>query len=236
MSLKKRWQRLPARTQVLLHLAAITALLFLTYVFMGCPAVTVRSAFRRAEKAAMVGPSDILAQLRPADYPYDALVLADDGDAVTVFALDRRDGNRTELVYREKTGDVTVLAAPGDTLFQYESRAVLPLIVFDNYANACRAELELTLRSGTFEKTYALEAVRENMGYFQFSLTAVAESSLGDEGRALRLLQEICSNSMAGNLDVAFPAAVRLYDDSGLLLFEDTLYLRSAAAQAQQSE
>jgi len=46
-------------------------------------------------------------------------------------------------------------------------------------------------------------------------------------------LQEICSNSMAGNLDVAFPATVRIYDRAGTLILEEDSTIRSAAAQDQ---
>jgi len=232
-SLKKSWQRLSAKKQVFLHAAAVLLLLFLCYAFLGSPAFTVRSAFHRAEKAAMTGPSEILGKLEHPNYPFDALVAARDQDAVVLFAYDRKDPARSELVYRKKAGQIAVLAAPGDTLLQFETSAVVPLAVFHDRADGFRAELELTLQTGSFEKVYHLSSDQTETGCFFFLLEAVNAPNLGDEGIALGLLQEICSNSMAGNLDVAFPATVRIYDRAGTLILEEDSTIRSAAAQDQ---
>ena len=231
--LQKHWQRLSAKKQVCIHVLTIAALLFLIYVFLSCPPVTARGAFRRAEKAAMVGPATILGQFRPTGFSCDAIVLGEDTDGVYFYVMDRWNPEKAELVYRKKQGSLTLLAAPGDTLYQYETQAQIPLVLFDSCEESVRAEMNLTLKTGSFEKTYALAAKRESNGYFSFDLIARNAGSLGEEGKALRLLQEICSNSMAGNPDTAFPAAVRLYDASGNLILEETVHIRSAAAQTQ---
>lgn len=232
-NLKKHWQQLSAKKQVFFHAVTVVTLLFLCYAFLGCPALTVRGAFRRAQKAALTGPSVILAQMEPRNYPYDALIAARDEDGVVLFACDRKDPGRTELVYREEPGPVTILAAPGDTLLQFETKAVIPVVLFHERDDAFRAEAELTLQSDQFEKTYLLSAEREQDGCFCFLLTAQNAASLGEEGIALQLLQEVCSNSMAGNLDVEIPATVRLYDRAGALILKESCTIRSAAAQAQ---
>ena len=231
--LKKHWQKLSAKKQVCIHLLTIFVLLFLIYSFLGCPPLSAKGGFRRAEKASMVGPATILGQVHPDGYPCDAIVLGKDTEGVYLYVMDRWSPEASELVYRKKQGSLTLLATPGDTLYQYEVHAQIPIFLFDDYADAVRAEVDLALRTESFEKTYPLEASRESEGFFRFDLVARNAGSLGEEGNALRLLQEISSNSMAGNPDIAFPAAVRLYDASGNLILEETTHIRSAAAQVQ---
>ena len=229
--LKKRCQKFSAKKQVCIHLLIIFLLLFLIYSFLGCPPLSAKGGFRRAEKASMVGPATILGQIHPDGYPCDAIVLGQDTEGVYLYVMDRWTPESSELVYRKKQENLTLLAVPGDTLYQYEVHAQIPIFLFDDYADAVRAEVDLTLRTESFEKTYPLEANRESEGFFRFDLVARNAGSLGEEGNALRLLQEISSNSMAGNSDTVFPAVVRLYDASGTLLLEETTRICSAAAQ-----
>ena len=229
---RKFWHRLPAKLKVCVHLLTVSLLLFLIYAFLGAPAFSSEGTFRRAEKAALVGPATVLGQIRPEGYPCDGIILGEDASGVYLYVMHRWNPEASELIYRQKQGTMTLLAAPGDTLYQYEYQARIPLILFDGCSNdAARAEVDLTLSSGSFEKTYPLEADRESDGFFYFDLNVRDAGALGEEGNALRLLQEICSNSMAGNPDISFPAAVRLYDASGSLIREETVFIRSAAAQ-----
>lgn len=234
--LHTKWNRLSAKQQVAIHLSAVIILLFLCYVFLGCPPLNLQQAFRRAEKASMTGPAEILAQLHPAGYPYHGLVLARSGKDVAVFAYDRKDPSRSQLVYRENAGDLAVLAAPGDVLYQYEHTAAVPLVLFDGYKTAVRAQLDITLQHDGFQKTYSLETLREHPSCFCFLLSVRGAGPLGEEGAALRQLQEICSNSMAGNLDVQIPVTVQLYDGEDALILESESVIRSAAALAQKPE
>lgn len=231
--------RLPRKVRICLNILAIALMVFLIYVFAGSPAFTVTTAFRRAEKAQLVGPSEILAQLKPSGTEYDHLVLADTHDSVTLFAYDRWNSRLTTLVYHEKTGPITVTAAPGSTHFWAASSASVPVFIFDSYPDAVRAELDLTLSASyggeDFEKTYYLTAEREADGYFAFTLKARNAPTLGAEGKAIYILQTICSNSMADTLDVSIPATVRLYDAQDTLIAEETLTIRSAAAQARDN-
>jgi hypothetical protein len=227
------WQRLSAKTQVVIHLLTVAVLVWLIYMLLGCPPFSAEQAFRRAEKAAMVGPSTILGQFQPEEYPCDGLILGQDPEAVYLYVIHKGSPETSELIYREKEGAVTLLAAPGTALLEFEYQAHIPVILYDSCKDAVRAEVDLTVYSGDFRQTYALTAQRESDGYFAFDLVARNAGTLGEEGEALRLLQEVCSNSMAGNADIAFPAAVRLYDAAGALILEETTYIRSAAAQAQ---
>jgi hypothetical protein len=181
----------------------------------------------------MVGPSTILGQFQPEEYPCDGLILGQDPEAVYLYVIHKGSPETSELIYRKKEGAVTLLAAPGTALLQFEYQAHIPVILYDSCKEAVRAEVDLMVYFGDFRQTYALTAQREGDGYFAFDLVARNAGTLGEEGEALRLLQEVCSNSMAGNADIAFPAAVRLYDAAGALILEETTYIRSAAAQAQ---
>ena len=234
--LRRFWHRLSARTHVCIHLLTVLLLLFLIYAFLEAPALSVEGTFRRAEKAALVGPATILGQVQPEGYPCDSIILGEDATGVYLYVMHRWDPEASELIYREKQGTMTLLTAPGDTLYRYEQHARIPLVLFDGCQDAVRAEVALTLRSGSFEKTYLLEAHRESEGFFCFDLNVRDAGALGEEGDALGLLQEICSNSMAGNTDIAFPAAVRLFDVSGNPVREETVLIRSAAAQISATE
>lgn len=227
------WQRLSAKKQVAIHLLTVAALVWLIYMLLGCPPFSADQTFRRAEKAAMVGPATILGQIQPEGYPCDGLILGQDSEAVYLYVMHKGSPETSELIYREKEGNVTLLAAPGTALLQFEYQAHIPVILYHSCKDAVQAEVDLTVYSGDFRQTYSLTAQREGDGYFAFDLVARNAGTLGKEGEALRLLQEVCSNSMAGNADIAFPAAVRLYDASGALILEETTYIRSAAGQAQ---
>lgn len=228
------WQKLPAKNQAVIHLLTVLVLVWFIYVLLGCPAFTAKGAFRRAEKAAMVGPAAVIGQFRPTGYDCDAIVLGQDPEAVYLFVMNRWNPEASELVYRKKEGSMTLLAAPGNILYQYEMQARIPIVLFDSCKEATRAELDLTVYTDSFEKTYPLSAKREGDGYFAFDLVARNAGALGEEGKALRLLQEISSNSMAGNVNVSFPATVRFYDASGALILEETACIRSVAAQTRQ--
>lgn len=228
------WQHIPRKSRIIVNILAIAATVLLIYISVGSPAFSVKNAFRRAEKANLVGPGEILAQLKPTSTAYEHLILAEDSDGIILYGFDRWDPRNTTLVYREKTGNITVTAAPGNTDFPNMRTAALPIFVFDNCTNAVQAELTLNLNTvwndEIFEKTYHLTADRENDGYFSFLLSTQRIPSLGAEGYALHILQTLCSNSMADTRGYSIPATVRLYDEWGNLLIEEKLSICSPAA------
>ena len=231
--IRKHWQRLPAWVHAVTNLLGILLSLFLIYVMIGTPAFSVRNAFRRAEKANLVGPSEILAQIRTKDTPDQHLVLAADDDSVTLFTFSRSNGG--ELVYIEKETDLTIAAAPDNTFYPLESAAVIPVVLFDNDPRAVRAEVDLALSAEwegvSYEKTYTLSADRTHDGCFIFTLQSSSNSILGGEGMLLQTLLQVTGNSMADTADLRIPATVRLYDEADNLLTEETITIRSAAAK-----
>ena len=233
-SIKKRWQKLPMRLRAVTNLLGILLSLFLIYIMIGSPVFSVRDAYRRTEKANLVGPSEILAQVRIKGTPYDHLVLAKGEDSVTLFSFSRgKQGG--ELVYIETEGALTIAAAPDSTYYPLETRAVIPVVLFDNCPTAVRAEVDLTLSADWKDKpeqrTYILSADREYEGCFLFTIEAAGSPMLGGEGMLLQTLLQVTGNSMADTANLNIPAAVRLYDDADNLLVEETIAIRSAAAK-----
>lgn len=233
--LTKYWQRLPVKLRACANLLAIGLCLVLIYIFLGSPAVTVSGAYRRAEGANLVGPGEILAQLRPEGQEYSHLVLAKDDTGIMLYAWDRWNADLREFVYLEKEEGLTLAAAPGRELLWLQTHAILPVYLFDNCPEAVRAELDLTL-SGEYEgewytKTYPLTAQREGDGYFAFTIRS--GTCLGAEGYLLSQLRHVTGNSTADTSHTEIRAAVRFYGSDGTLLTDTELELRSAASRAQ---
>ncbi len=217
----KKWVKIRA----VANLLAILVCFVLIYIFLGSPAPTVEEAYRRAEKANLVGPGEILAVLEPQGQAYSHLVLARESGGTMVYAWDRQQPELREFVYRE--GSLVLTAAPGQEFFWLQTRAVLPVYLFHGYEEAHRAELELTIR-GEFEGeayayTYSLDAQKEGEGWFAFTIRTSA--SLGPEGHGLSQLRSATGNATADLSATDIQALVRLYDAEDGLLAEETLML-----------
>lgn len=234
--LLKRWQRLPIRVRACANLALICLCILLIYITIGSPPLSARHAFRRAEKAELVGPAEILAHIRPKNTAYDHLILADTGDGVILFTYNRWDPTATDLLYVEKTGNLTVVTAPDQTFFPMKNEAYIPVVLFDRESRAVTAELDLTLTAdyegAQYQNTYHLKTERVHNRCFIFALQASSSAPLGAEGQLFFALQNITGNSMADTLDEEIPAVVRFYDETGSLIREETLFIQSAAARA----
>ena len=59
-AIRRFFDRIPRRLRIAVDLALALALLLAGYIAAGCPAFGYESAFRRAEKAGMVGPSALM--------------------------------------------------------------------------------------------------------------------------------------------------------------------------------
>ena len=156
----KLWKKLPRTLRglvwMLLSLAAAVAI----YTFLGAPVFSLEAQLRRAERAAMVGPGKILGQvdLEEGFGSYGKMLLAETPEGVIFFGYDHYFSEAPELVYREKTGDLTLLCAPWpNENREQQTTAFLPVVLFTDEARAVRAEAELTLtvayRGQTFEKS-----------------------------------------------------------------------------------
>lgn len=220
--LLKRWQQLPVKFRACTNIALICLCILLIYIFVGAPALTPRQAFRRAEKAQLVGPAEILEDLHVGGYPYSRLILADDGDGVIIYTYNRFHSAATELLYAEKTGDLTIAAAPDQTFYPKENHASIAIILFHEGSRAVRAELDFTLTADyegeTHEKTYSLQSLMTLDRCFLFSIEAHSQSALGAEGQLLLQLQAVNGS--------AIPATLRMYDQNDSLIREETVLIQ----------
>jgi hypothetical protein len=114
------------------------------------------------------------------------------------------------------------------------------VFVFDNYPEAVRAELDITLQATYageyFEKAYSLKSTRKNQGYFQFTLSAISPQGLGAEGYALQIFSLLSGYGGRSLPDAAIPATVRLYDKDDQLICAHTLEIVSVVEQAHRNQ
>lgn len=252
--IKNAWLRIPRPVRAMVNILLILVLGFLFYFSLGCPTFTTEQAFRRAEKANLVGPSTIVDTLDHEEYPEFNKVIVGETDYGVVFYC-TQDVFFPIFSYREKMGPVTVLAVPTDPfnwgLDNYGHS--LPVYVFDDYPDAVRAELDLQIqgtydytsnrvpRTEHFDKAYALTADREQDGFFRFQIDAVYTGNritedLGEDGFAAWYFSQVCTvdiwSDESREAEHAIPATVRLYDKNGALIVEESLTIRSAAGEA----
>lgn len=239
-----------------LCLFGIALLLAASYIAIGSPTLTFEQEFRRAEKANLVGPSQIVDVLDGTYGEFDKMIVGETeygvcffgGKTMTVYRNSNR--GKEEMVYtfsyREKTGDITVLAAPNHGgAFWGEHGISLPVYVFDCYPAAVRAELELTVTGSDvrtvndetvitdFTESFAAEAVRTEDGFFRFLLDSRDICS----AYALCLLSDLSGNGMYytnKHIDSVVPGTVRLYDENSKLILEQAFEICSAIAEAHK--
>lgn len=238
-------KKLSHRSKALLFLAGTVLLAAVLYIVAGSPALSPEMQLRREEKANLIGPSAILGTEAIRSTGFDRLIAADAGDGVILFSYNSNYYDSNQLVYREKTGNITVVAAPeSEPFWAFTKEMDLNILVFDTYPEAVHAEMAFTLRTEgsiqnipfNFEKAYLLEADRTNAGYFRFTYTASDPEMLGPEGAALQTFAEISSSLRASYLEDRIPVTVRLYDASRKLIGQETVTLLSIPAQAHKKQ
>lgn len=250
--LKQLWLNIPRRIRIAMNLLVIFLLGFGVWIFCGCPAFTAEQRYRQLEKAHMVGPARIIANYELEPYNYLNLILADDGDGVIFYPYaDFRHGSEA-FYYREKTGDLTVLAAPIlDSFCYWEYELELPVFLFDNYPQAQRAQLQFTLSETVndvyFEKEYILDSVREEDGLFRFVIHVGSNDwyvddfghkqgmPVGAEGVVLQQFSQMCGYDDSFNLRPQ-PVTVRLYDEYDNLILEEEILVHCVAGQAHTEQ
>ncbi len=202
-------------------------------------AVTSRSytetgRFRRAERANLVGPSEIIDRL---DLPehwtevgYDRLMIGDDGEEILFYPLRKKTELGTiygdwPLFRREKTDGLLLTTLPSNGLSGYGARnTAVPLFLFVDDPRAVRAEVTLRL-SDSIEIELAQGRGRDvpqvkrdgfaREHFFLFTIP-VPENRWSKRWELLGELAEI--NSYVWTVTTEFPAIIRLYDISGALL------------------
>lgn len=236
--IKYALERIPRKLQVLFNLLLIATFLFMFYVFLGCPCFTPEQAYRRLEKANSVGPAQILGY-ENADGTYTTqIVVAETENGVIMSQIYPQSDityAATSFYYVEKRGDITVTPTPRDLHWRIdEDELCLTMLVFDEYPQAVRAELDFFVflyagidKPNAFEKTYKLESVRKNDGYFRFDLPfAYNKYEVDPQAEAIFQLSMVFyyPTDWTPPKD-SYPATVRLYDAEDNLIIEKTMQL-----------
>ena len=235
--LKRFWLDLPRKRRAAINFLLTLLFSLGLYILLGCPPFTPEQQFRRVEKANLVGPAMILGTEEISHAGNYQLIVAEEKDAVILYSFSADYPEDDTFVYRKKAGDTTVLAVSTNQVsWYYDDEAALNLVVFDEFPQAVRAELDFSLSAVVndlpFEKDYSLSADRRNEGYFLFRYGVSGSPHVGPEGAALHAFKEISGNNGDTYIDVAVPVTVRFYTESDTLIAERSLTIRSQAAEA----
>lgn len=201
------------------------------YIALGCPA-TFRQEFRRAEKAHMVGPSQIVDQINERQYSeFDKMLVGETEHGICFFGKyiankenlkDRWTDYRFQYV--QKTGDVTFAAAPH--FAGYWGLYSLPIYVFTEADSATRCTISIhstgTQGLDPFDETFQAEAERHPNGFFRFILTG----SEDEQRLAMTNLSTLCMDGAQFDGNHA-QIQIKLFDANGNELLTKDLHLGS---------
>ena len=239
--LKAAWKRLPRKNRALIHCAGIAILSLMIYFCLGWPPLTAQQQFRRLEKAALIGPQQILT-VEKIDLPRaDRAILARDDHGVAVCTYTQKNIQDTmRLIYRETDADLLLLPFPHSfDIWSDIDDFQLPIVLFDKFEQAVGAEmdfvLDLVVNDVPFVKHYHLNAQREDPGYFLFTIPFTGDTRTDEEAQALEALSYLTGYGMKGAFSKkGVQAAVRLYDEEGNLITEQLLLMESEAMAWQK--
>ncbi len=251
--MKNLLNRIPRPLKACVCSILVILLAVVYYIALGCPTLTLRQEFRRAEKAHLVGPSKIVDTLDKGQYDeFTRLLVGETEEGIVFFGkyftTSGETGWRDKYAYRfyylPKTGDITIAPAPSIFgSFWDWGGAILPVYVFTEHDNAVRAEISFTVR-GSYTKTnlndgsetivtyggsFSQETVRaSDGGPFRFFF----EAKNGKEGLALGQFSTLVTDPHfgMGHVDTPICVTVRLFDANDQLIKEDTLAIHSPAS------
>ena len=245
MKLKNWILRIPKPVKVCVCAVCVILLAAVYYIVLGCPA-TFRQEFRRAEKAHLVGPSKIVDSLKGEYTEFDKMIVGETEEGICFFGkYSYNDGNARKektayyFTYLEKTGDLTLAAAPNVSGVHWSFfgfARTLPVYLFTEDTTAARAEINIHVTgkyrsesngkaiTKAFNETFQAEASRTEEGFFRFWLEGSDKGSLS----ALYYLSNTTGNAWGfdySDLPSGATATVRLYDAEGNQIREETITL-----------
>ena len=252
-AIKRFWTNIPRQVRICVNILIILYLLLTFYVSIGSPVFTLEQRFRRAEKAHLVGPGEIVDQTQWGLYSqFTDMLVAETEHGVMFYGYwDQHYPLEDYEVfsYREKTGKLTFLAPPSlgfSWAFDSFDRTV-PLYLFDDYPEAVRAEASVHAKGthqvndtkNSFDMRFEVSADRFSDGVFRFLLEL--ESGFPLRQAAAQLLTEISttaeswpySNTSAFRKQPHANITIRLYDAQDNLIVEEELILRTVSGEAQ---
>lgn len=234
MKLKNLINRIPrpVRACIAGTLAIVLAIAY--YIALGCPTLSFKQEFRRAEKVHLVGPSNIVDTIVVDYREFDKMIVGETEEGICFFGryyhcypYDEAFAEKLYYFsYVEKTGDITIAAAPNVWgLIWNDSAQSVPVYLFVGAPEAVRAEITLH-KATNFNQSFHAEATRLDSGVFRFWLEAEGEGL-----SALFTLSCITGGTPYGlTYDILFttiPATVKLYDADGALILEKELVIQA---------
>lgn len=227
--------------KVFLYILGILLAIPAAYIMLGSPSLTPEMAMRRAERAHLVGPAKILGTEDIQCLENGKLIIGQTSKGYVLYPYTANAYEDQILYYQEKTGDITV-AAVSTYLGSYLTDTAFPIVVFDDCAEAVRAEMDLLCsfypNEKFFEKEYFLESQRHNDGYFLFSLpfncnlwmAQGEETTVNPDASKENTLLMLISETLSGGeqfYGVTAAITVRLYDRENMLILEKTMEISS---------
>lgn len=238
------WKRIPRQARAIIYFSCILLCIAIILVLSKIPSYTAEMQYRRLEKQHMIGPAKILGTETLPNGSTKLLVAQSDTELmlyrywVDDYTNYNSTYNSTDLVCRKKNGKLTILAAGGNhPSYSHYNSFTLPIILFDEYPAAVRAEVEFDLFFGDYtdpqwtipyEKHFNLEATRTNEGYFCFLIQYKAYTNV----KYSAMLNDLASIS-AGNYTnsnvikyTPIPVTVHLYDKNNQLIVDQIIYFQ----------
>jgi len=189
--------------------------------------ISLEKAFRQAERAAMVGPSQIIATIQNEKYNHDLIAASTDYGAMIY--------TRGNLAYR-KIGDTPVVMTGIDFSSSVIGVTKMPVFLFHKCEGAAAAKLELNVPNIHQEKagfTYLLESETAYDGLFRFTLSIPHGDFDGmDERSGLDDLFLLCCGN-GHSLFHTVSATAWLYDSAGKLLETHEITIRDIEGESQ---
>ena len=187
---------------------------------------SLEKSFRQAERANMVGPSQIVTTIRDKKNHYD-LIAARTDYGVLVYT-------RSALAYR-KFGDTPVIMAGHTYSISATGDTKMPVFLFHKSTEAASARLELRIPDIYKENpdyVYLLDSEEAYDGLFRFTIR-IPNGSLDatNERNALSSFYHLCCGH-SNSLVHAVPATVWLYDAQGNLLETREITVQTPAKEA----
>lgn len=229
--------KIPVKIQVLVNVLLLFVFGLLLYTFLGGPTLSIEHQYRRAARASMVGPGQILGIEELGNTWFDKLIVAQTQEGVILYAGEHTNYDTINfLVYKPFVDDIMICGSPallsnlapphGDPL---------TVILFDRYPEAVRAELDLELfyeNNQTFRQyryQYTLTGERTNPGYFRLDMDYEWKGYIGiqehPEDAAINRFTINSRDAAYRAPEGEYPATVRLYDGQGNLICNKEMYV-----------
>lgn len=196
--------------------------MLITYITRDFPALSAQMAFRQAERGAMIGQANIIAQFHPNPEFKEEVIVGESEHTYTLFYCDSN-RNSIRIQNYQKTGKMALYHLPGCYAYTDSKKDInvpLKLILFDLEPNAQRAELEFDFNfqyNYPYTISFEAEAQREHDSFFIFPLflSDPPAISYSADRYAFRSLAESCSQYNHSDTPTV---TVRLYDKDDQLI------------------